>query len=189
MSSVPSVKGTIFAAMAGGMRQMEKDGVVTRAELEKRLSPEALRYLDETIVPVLWYPVSAYSELSELNWEIAGNNRPEFQLEAGRRAAERLAASGPYKSMNAKISDWGQRITDEQASLFSALYNFLNVNVRDDPPTRSIELTGAAPLPESWRFATQGFIDYLARRNRNERIKVTSERPTPDKIVFQLWIG
>jgi hypothetical protein len=49
-----------------------------------------------------------------------------------------------------------------------------------------IEVSEAAELPEVSRLAAQGFIEYTASRLTGADMRVTSERPTPDRIVFTL---
>jgi len=54
------------------------------------------------------------------------------------------------------------------------------------PGTSRIEVSEAGALPEVSRFAAQGFIEYTASRLSGAAIRVTSERPALDRIVFRL---
>ena len=44
----------------------------------------------------------------------------------------------------------------------------------------------AAALPEVSRWAAQGFVEYTSSRLSGVTTRVTSERPSPDRIVFTL---
>jgi hypothetical protein len=49
-----------------------------------------------------------------------------------------------------------------------------------------IEVTEAAGLPEVARLAAEGFIGYVSTRLSDAPLRVTSERPEPDRILFRL---
>jgi hypothetical protein len=75
------------------------------------------------------------------------------------------------------------------ASLAGAIFNVSRwrfvVDARD-PAVHRIEVSEARALPEVSRWAAQGFIEYTASRLTGAPVRVTSERPAPDRIVFTL---
>jgi hypothetical protein len=74
-------------------------------------------------------------------------------------------------------------------SLAGAIFNVSRWRYRKvpgDPLTNRIEVSDAAELPEVSRLAAQGFIQYSATRMTGGEVRVTSERPAPDRIVFTL---
>jgi hypothetical protein len=55
-----------------------------------------------------------------------------------------------------------------------------------DTDSSRIEVTEASALPEVSRWAAQGFVEYTASRLARATVVVTSERPSPDTVIFTL---
>ena len=74
-------------------------------------------------------------------------------------------------------------------SLAGAIFNMSRWRyraTRGDPSVNRIEVSEATELPEVSRLAAQGFIEYAASRISGAEVRVSSVRPTPDRIVFTL---
>jgi hypothetical protein len=195
----PSIKGSAFQSVVEDVQRLLEGDRVSREQLEVRLEPADLRLLDEKVLPALWYPIETYRRLSELLMEIEGGGRMEYIVRRGARAAERLFALGIYQQLRrgeaiaeeirSSGSTWSQQDGAIMASLAGAIFSFTTWRFAADPEDRGehrIEVSDAAALPEVARFAAQGFIEYVSTRLVKAHVRVTSERPAPDRVVFHL---
>jgi hypothetical protein len=195
----PSIKGSAFQSVVEDVQRLLEGDRISREELEVRLEPADLPLLDEKVLPALWYPIGTYRRLSELLMEIEGGGRTEYLVRRGARAAERLFALGIYQQLRrgeaiaeeirSSGSLWSQQDGAIMASLAGAIFSFTTWRFVADAENRGehrIEVSDAAALPEVARFAAQGFIEYVSTRLAKAHVRVTSERPAPDRIVFQL---
>jgi hypothetical protein len=195
----PAIKGSAFQSVVEDVQRLLQEGHLSREVLEVRLDPSDLPYLDDKVLPAFWYPIETYRRLSELLMEIEGGGRPEYVVRRGARAAERLFTLGIYQQLRRgeKIAEeirsagsaWTQQDGAIMASLAGAIFNFTSWRFVADPEQRGahrIEVSDAAGLPEVARFAAQGFIEYVSTRLAQAHVRVTSERPAPDRVVFQL---
>ena len=197
--AVPSIKGTAFQAVALDVARLVQAGRIAREVVETRLEAADLRVLEDKILPGLWYPIACYRRMTELLWEIEGKRKPEYLLARGARAAERLFEAGLYQQMRRgeeigaehreRGEGWSEFDGALMTSLAGAIFNVSRWRYRrhpEDPNVNRIEVSDAAELPEVSRLAAQGFIEYTASRLTGADVRVTSERPTPDRIVFTL---
>jgi hypothetical protein len=196
---LPSIKGTAIQAVVADVVRLIQAGRIQADVLEARLEADDLRLLDDKILPGLWYPLPCYRRLTELLWEIEGKRDPAYLLARGARAAERLFDLGLYQQMQRgeeigaekreRGENWGEFDGNLMTSLAGAIFNVSRWRYRIHPEVADvarIEVTDAAELPEVSRLAAQGFIEYTAARMTGVDVRVTSERPTPDRIVFSL---
>jgi hypothetical protein len=197
--TVPSIKGTAFQAVAMDLARLVESGRIAREALEARLEKEDLTVLDDKVLPGLWYPLAMYRRMTELLWESEGLRDPAYLIARGARSAERLFEAGLYQQMRRgeemgaekrqRGEAWSEFDGNLMTSLAGAIFNVSRWRYRQvagDPDTRQIEVCEAAELPEVSRLAAQGFIEYMASRLTGSAIRVTSERPTPDRMVFTL---
>jgi hypothetical protein len=197
--AAPSIKGTAFQTVAMDLAKLIREGRIAREVVEARLEAEDLRVLDDKILPGLWYPLACYRRMTELLWEIEGKRDPAYLLARGARAAERLFEAGLYQQMRRgeemgaekreRNEGWTEFDGNLMTSLAGAIFNVSRWRYRrhpEDPNVNRIEVSEAAELPEVSRLAAQGFIEYTASRLTGADMRVTSERPTPDRIVFTL---
>jgi hypothetical protein len=197
--AAPSIKGTAFQALAMDLAGLVRAGRIPREALEARLEAEDLRLLEDKILPGLWYPLACYRRMTELLWEIEGHRAPAYLLARGARAAERLFETGLYQQMRRgeeiraekreRKEGWTEFDGNLMTSLANAIFNVSRWRYRrhpEDPNVNRIEVSEAAELPEVSRLTAQGFIEYMASRLTGANVRVTSERPTPDRIVFTL---
>jgi hypothetical protein len=195
----PAIKGSAFQSVVEDVERLVREGRLGREELEVRLAPEDLPLLEEKVLPALWYPIETYRRLSELLMEVEGGGRTEYVTRRGARAAERLFSLGIYQQLRrgeqiaeeirSSGSAWTQQDGAIMASLAGAIFNFTSWRFVADPEGRGahrIEVSDAAALPEVARFAAQGFIEHVSTRLARAHVRVTSQRPAPDRVVFQL---
>jgi len=181
----PSVKGTLLLGVVVQVRRLVRAGRVGADELEVKLEPGDLALLEQKILPSSWYPVSALERMLELVWAKEGGRRPEFLREQGRASAEALAAAGIYRQLAASS---GRRREPDAfgrllCTLSSAMYDFMEWRHLGGP--RGVtEVDGAADWPDVLRIATEGFIEHAVRHAGGLDVRVTSERPTRDRVVF-----
>ena len=197
--AVPSIKGTAFQAVVADLARLVQAGRVAREVVETRLEADDLRLLGDKILPGLWYPLASYRRMTELLWQVEGRRDPAYLLARGARAAERLFEAGLYQQMmrgeqigaqhRERGEGWSEFDGNLMTSLAGAIFNVSRWRYRrhpEDPNVNRIEVSEAADLPEVSRLAAQGFIEYTAARLTGADVRVTSERPAPDRIVFTL---
>jgi hypothetical protein len=197
--AVPSIKGTAFQSVALDLSRLIQSGRITREAVEARLEAPDLALLDDKILPGLWYALDSYRRMTELLWEVEGNNDPAYLMARGQRAAERLFDAGLYQQMQRgeaigaekreRGEAWSEFDGNLMTSLAGAIFNVSRWRFRrhpEDPNVNRIEVTSARELPEVSRWAAQGFIEYMASRMTGITVLVSSERPAPDRIVFTL---
>lgn len=194
----PAIKGSAFQSVVEDVQRLLQEGRISREELEVRLEPADLPFLEDKVLPPFWYPIETYRRLSELLMELEGGGRPEYIVRRGARAAERLFTLGIYQQlrrgekiaeeMRSSGSAWSQQDGAIMASLAGAIFSFTSWRFVADPErgAHRIEVSDAAGLPEVARFAAQGFIEYVSTRLAKAHVRVTSERPSPERVVFQL---
>lgn len=185
------VKGTAIESVVHDVQRLIAEGRVSREAVEARLHPEDLEVLDARIVPALWYPLGSFGRLTELLLEVEGERRTAYLVERGRRAAERIQATGLYAQLKGDWSSWGDRVGAILATLGPAMYKDTTWRIQMEPRADGalgfrLEVDVPAAFPDVCRHPTQGFIEYVARHygSRSQRVRVRSERVSPTRIVF-----
>ena len=194
----PSVKGLLVGGVVANLRRLEERGAVSEDALEARLGARAVELLREKIDPACWYPVGTYRELVDLLWELEGQRAPDYMREKGRAWAHKLYEAQRYQQLEYADSRTREiRSGDEAvrqgrliASLIQTFWNFVEPRVDLDPEQPdTLRLTLEGPLaslfPEANRFTTEGFLNHMVERGGG-RHRATSERPTPERVVFRL---
>jgi hypothetical protein len=197
--AVPSIKGTAFQSVVEDLRRLLEAGRISDDELEARLEAEDLRLLEEKVLPGLWYPLASYRRLTELLMQVEGGGSIAYVVARGARAAERLFTAGLYQQLargdeiGAKKRTQNERWSEHEANLMTslagAIFSVSRWRFVADPDGRGpnrIEVSEAEALPEVSRWAAQGFVEYTTSRLSGVTTRVSSERPSPDRIVFKL---
>jgi hypothetical protein len=195
----PAIKGSAFGAVVTDLNSAIEQGRISRDEVEARLEPADIPVLDSKAVVSSWYPIETYRRITEVLVDVEAGGRPEYLIERGARAAERLFAAGVYQQL--RFGDeraqelqgggkqWSQRDGDIMATLAGAIFNFSHWRFEVVDAARRIfliEVTDASALPEVARLAAEGFIGYVSTRLSDAPARITSERPDPDRILFRL---
>ena len=185
----PSVKGIMFSSAVDRVRHLIDTGQVDQDNVVKALEPQDLEYLKDPIMPTLWYPIGVCSRYLELLWEIDGKRHPGYLAQRGATAAERIFSEGIYAKVMKTAENWGgNQIARALIDLAAQFYNFMRWelvgNFHDDE--YAVEVHDAAEWPDMLRSAGEAFIEVLHSRARNRPLSVTSERPTPDRVIFKV---
>lgn len=193
----PSAKGSIVMGVVASLRSLRKQGRVSDEQLAARLSPAALALFEQKVELGRWYPMAAFAELVNFEWDLAARRNPEYARASGAKSALRLFEGGRYQQLDfaertgkAETRDNLVRQAKLITTITAALYSFLGVEVGIDP-TRpdvlQIVYSNAALFSEALRYSTEGFMNGINERQGSSR-RWTSERTAPDRIVFRLAI-
>ncbi|HKE10100.1 MAG TPA: hypothetical protein VKE73_00875 [Myxococcota bacterium] len=186
------MKGSLMLGVVVMVRRHRKQGLVSPGQLAARLSPGALRMLEEKVDIGRWYPIQLFGELLDLDWEVGGQRDPKYMREEGEQAAERLFRSGIYQQLN--YAERVERVRAREALIRQArlittitgtLYNFLEFKVRLDGNELEVHYGNAEAFSEALRFTTEGFMNQINRRQRSSA-QWSSKRVRPDLVVFSL---
>lgn len=198
----PAIKGAAFQAVVTDVQALLEAGRVTREVLEARLEAEDVRVLEEKVIPSSWYPIETYRRLTELLLAVEGGGRPQYVVERGARAAERLFRAGLYHQL--RFGDeralllkrggdtWTQHDGALMATLAGAIFNFSRWRFEViDVKRRAYRVVAseASALPEVARLAAQGFIQYISTRLTGAPARVTSGRTGAGEVVFTIERG
>jgi hypothetical protein len=182
------VKGTAIASVVEDVNRLVLEGKLSREALDARLEAADLEVLEQKIVPALWYPIRTYGRLVQVLFEVEGRRKPDYLIERGRRAAERIRATGLYSQLSAGRGDWGDRIGKILVSLGPAMFKdsiwSFHILSTEGPLRWRIDMQVEADFPDLCRYSTQGFIDYLSAVHGGDRVRVSSERSAPTRISF-----
>jgi hypothetical protein len=188
-------KGSIVVGAVASLRRLRRGGQVSNDQLAARLSGAALELLEQKIEIGRWYPMSAFAELVEFEWEVAADRDPEYARKSGAEGAQRLFRTGRYQQLDfAKRA--GKAETREAlvrrakliTTVTSMFYSFLRVSVGIDPARPNeleIVYANAAEFNEPLRYSTEGFMNGINAMQGSSR-RWTSERTEPDRVVFRL---
>lgn len=185
--TVPSVKGSVFQLVVDDVRALVDAGRLEPEELARELSEKDRGLLDAVVTPVTWIPMATYGRMLELLAREEGGDDPVAYLcGRGARAAERLLA-GTYGSFDAEPGTWGPRVGQTMIGIGRLLYNFTSWSFRQvEGELYEIEANDALEYPDTARYTALGFIRWFAERTSGSPMRVESERPTPDRIVFRV---
>ena len=197
----PAVKGAI-----DDLARLQEAGRLSEEQIEAGLSAEDLAFLETEANPASWYPMESYARITQLLGDVEGAGKDSYFVERGRASARRLMEAGLYQQL-AFLPRWNERTSrgagDEAAliadyssklrmviSMASSIYNVGKWVVEPDPenPRRiRIAVREASAYSEPMRLAIEGFFNECARAARNKLVRLyTSERPSPDLILFRM---
>ena len=189
MAVVPSIKATGFQSAADDLAKLVAAGRLTRSQVESRLDPSDLAYLDKQLAASSWVPIATYARVLDLLISIEGGDDVDAYLRGrGNRGAARMHKLGLYGQFEASVETWGVKVGTITATMGAVIYNFSKWSFEADPDSGAFETTMAeAPdYPDALRLVGEGFIQYLAEHLLPDRkVEVSSERVSRDKIVFR----
>jgi len=181
----PSIKGTLFLTVWQEVHDLIEGGALSRDALEAWLEKDDWRYLEEKPVPGFWYPIALHDRLLRVLRKQKGGGSNEYWVEGGRAAADAMARSGFYHQFEAEGDI--DRVGRLLVTLSGAAYSFSRWAWRGaskDGSVFTIEATDAAALPDSCRYRAMGFIERAARLAVKREYRVTSQRLSPDQVLF-----
>jgi hypothetical protein len=183
-----TIKGVAFQSVAADVNRLRQSGAISEADLRAAIKPEEARYLDEPVVPGLWYPLGTYGRLLDLLCRKEGNDRAEYLIERGARAAERMMSQGAYRDYLATASRWGERAGQAMIQLGKALYGGMrwSASYSGEERTAEIAVDDAGDFPDSARYAAQGFLEVLFSRIEGADVEISSHSPRLDRIVYSI---
>ena len=198
MGAAPSIKGVLLTKLVDDVQALLERSEADREWLEARLSAGSLTLLEGKVEISRWYPIEQYTELTELIWAEEGGNRVGYLHRRGESAMKRLMEAGLYQQIEyLSRQDEGLRALPSRnevlrscrlvGSITGALLNFGSNTWDWDPENPEIMLhlvREATHYPEVLRYLQEGTLTFLVRLARPDAPAVTSERITPDHIVF-----
>lgn len=199
MSEEPSIKGSALSSLVEDVRALRDTGRISSDRLEVLLEPDDLALLAGKVQPALWYSIESYRRLSELLLEVAGQGDPQYLVDRGQRAAQRLWESGLYVQLQhgeataAKARRTGGALTERDArvitTLSSAIFNFTRWSYHLEETDAVILVSEAVRFPDVSLLAARGFLEYVISRLRRVETRVNAARVAPDCVEFRFRIA
>ena len=185
METVGRVKGVSFSQTLERVRDLLASGAVSREALDVQLSPEAAALIDEKVEPSLWYPVATADELSRLLVEIEGGGDVGYMRGLGAQSLSGLLERDSIRSFIEGAMGQRGREGETLVQLASLIYDFGKWSYAGDDLSRFVVTArDVAELREAGMQTVAGFMEELVRRFAGFEVRVTAERPEPDRIVW-----
>jgi hypothetical protein len=198
VKSEPSIKGSALSSVVEDVRALRDSGRISAERLETSLEAEDLALLEAKVQPALWYPIRSYARLTQLLLQVAGRGDPQYIVDRGARAAQRLWESGLYVQLQhgeekaAKARRTGGALTERDSrmitTLSGAIFNFTRWSYRLEESRALIEVREAADWPDVSVWAAQGFLEYVVSRLRRTETKVEAVRVERDRVEFRFRV-
>jgi hypothetical protein len=201
MSSVPSIKGSVFAGVVEDVKKLLASGLAPRHEAKRFLQPQDFALLEEPVVITRWYDIHIYTRMSELLREVEGGGSNEYLRTLGRQTANRLLEAGLYSQLeylnraevsrvdgaSARFAAFGRDLR-LLTSLSASILNFSRWTSLPDPEREGryrIEVTEAQAFPEVLAWRSDGFVNQMATVHGDPDLWAW-ERVAADRIVFHM---
>ena len=198
MATEPCIKGSALSSLVEDVRALCDSGRISAERLEEALEAADIALLESKIQPALWYPIQSYERLTKLLLDVAGRGDPQYVVDRGARAAQRLWESGLYVQLQhgeekaAKARRVGGAMTERDArmitTLSGAIFNFTRWSYRAGEPDAVIEVHEAADWPEVSVWAARGFLEYVVSRLRRVETRVEAKRVARDRVEFHFRV-
>jgi hypothetical protein len=203
----PSIKGTIFCAVAEEIQALREQGRISEDQLAAVLEAVDIGLLDKQALAASWYPIQTYARYLDLLCTTVGGGEPGYYETRGHTSARRLMEAGLYSQLDLleTITETGRVAgsTDPQAgirayrkrlavvvSLAGSIYNVGQWKVIDDAEHAgrvTIEIRDAAAYSEGMVRAIVGFLDECAHSVTNKLYKLYFfERPARDRVLIRM---
>ncbi len=187
-----SVKGSLMIAAVVAARRLRDRGAVSPEAIAARVSGEAAELLDQKIEIARWYPVHAFCELVDLDWDVSGARDPAYLEQQGALSAGRMFESRRYQQLDyaeraGKVESRDRLI--RQARLISTItgtfYDFLDVRVALSEGGLGIVYGNATAFEEPLEHTTVGFMNQINERQGSKR-RWSATRVQPDEVRFRM---
>jgi hypothetical protein len=190
MSSTPCVKGSVFLMSVQGVKRLMAEGRLSREEVEFELHRDDLRFLEEKILPAGWYPVEAFDRFASISVDVLSDGDPGHLAELAEDAAARILGSQAYQGFidSAKAGRESSRARSSVLTMAQLMLSFSRWELDSETAGGrrfEIRVTDAGDMPETLRYAGQGFVQHLATIVAEEPCTVSSERLDQETIIFR----
>jgi hypothetical protein len=185
---VPSVKGVLVRNALERIQSHLAAGRLTREQLELRLEREDLALFEKDgVVNGLWYPAARYERLLEVIFQAEGRH-PEALIDLGRSTAESLLEASAFSGIFEATARRGRHesggpLLMKFAELMLNFTRWTYVGVSADE--FCVEVSEAADYHDHARYTAQGLIERFGSRLFETPLRMTSERPAHDRILFR----
>lgn len=203
----PSIKGTIFCAVAVEIQELRKQGRISEDQLAVALEAADIGLLEKQSLTASWYPIPTYARYLDLLCKTVGGGDPRYYEVRGHASARRLMDAGLYSQLDLleTITD-GSRTEDPAdqraalttyrkklaivVSLAGSIYNVGQWKVIDDGEHAgrvTIEIREAAAYSDGMAGAIVGFLDECAHSVTGKIDKLYFfERPERDRLRIRM---
>jgi len=201
MPTLPSIKGSVFAALVEDIHKLVASNRLKKDELTRWLKPKDLGYLEAPVQPFEWYDIRSYARMSDLLRDVEGGGSNEYLRKRGARNAKRLLEAGLYQQLEYTHRTLFVRESDKEArflafgrdlvrltTISASILNFGRTVHKPDPDRKMrwlIEVSQAKEYPEPLVYASDGFTNEMARQHNSPDLWVW-ERPEPELIVWHM---
>lgn len=183
---IPSIKGYAFLPIVRQVRTLIETGVIKDIDAQHRLSDEAMQALETDPGPTLWYPILIHDELLRLLRDVEGGGNDRFLRQHGFDGAADILQARSVSLILTGARALPRRTGFALVRMAQLVLNFGEWSF-DGPGLHDFTIQAAdiAPLPDSVRTHTEGFISQVATRVVNRKVDCRSTRPTADVILFR----
>jgi hypothetical protein len=188
----PCVRGAGFDSVLQDVRDLIAADQISEEQLAAHLEPADYDYLEQKMDAAGWYPVGSYRRFLELLCATDSNTSAEaYLIQRGAIAAERLRALGSFPMLEIETSELGVRALGVFITIADTLYNFTRWTGEPDEDGTGYTVTveDAADYPDAARYVAQGFLERGAVYVTSNPVLVSSQRPTPDRVIFRFEFG
>ena len=201
MSSIPSIKGSVFSGVVEDVNKLLQSGLASRREAKRWLQPEDFALLDQPVVITRWYDIRHYARMNELLRDVEGGGSHQYLRTLGRQTANRLLEAGLYSQLEylnrTEVSKVGEgparfaafgRDLRLLTTISASILNFSRWASRPDPEQANryvIEVTEARDFPEVLAWRSDGFVNQMARVHGDDDLW-SWDRVGADRIVFRM---
>jgi len=184
--AVPSIKGILIQHPVERIQGYLDEGRVSRRELEIQLGKEELAFFDgEKVVPGLWYPAAMTHRLLQLIYDVEGRDEAALR-ELGRETAGRLLQAPAFQSLFEAAARRGDASAGPLVlKLAEVVLNFSKWRFDGELHDFRVEVTEAEALSDYSRHTMVGLMETVGSAVAGRAVHVTSERPTPARMVFR----
>jgi hypothetical protein len=188
----PSVKGSLMLGAVVTVRRLRDAGRVSAEALAARLSKQATELLDQKIEIARWYPVAAFCELIDFDWEVSGHRVPEYLERQGAVTADRLFDAKIYQQLEFAERSGKVDTREELArgaklitTITGTFYDFLTFGVRVSDDQLEVVYGNAGAFGEPLIHTTIGFLNQINQRQGSKRTW-RGRREGDDRVVFTM---